>query len=238
MIENIKKVSNPLTIIAIFAALAEINSTVALGLVNNEMQEIFIWFIIGFPTLLILLFFVTLNFNPKVIYAPSDFKDEENFLKTMGRNLEIDNLKYTVTRDKQNIEDVKKQIEKAIKTNKASELIPKDRKDLLAKSNKFFEIFLNEIQPLFESKKLEKLGYGMQSSEYFLLSFSIPKEILKENNMVNEYNFIVKVNEERNSDQVSLELIGKGIKETDQTKFSKRVSKLITEIVNNSIVEK
>jgi maltodextrin utilization protein YvdJ len=84
MIEKVKAVNNPLTIIAIFAALAEIAGTVALKMVAPEFQGIFIWFVMGFPTLLIILFFLTLNFNPKVLYAPSDFKDEVNFLNTLG----------------------------------------------------------------------------------------------------------------------------------------------------------
>lgn len=84
MIEKVKAVNNPLTIIAIFAALAEIAGTVALKLVADNLQATFIWFVILFPVLLVLLFFITLNFNPKVLYAPSDFKNEENFLTAMG----------------------------------------------------------------------------------------------------------------------------------------------------------
>lgn len=83
MTEKIKAISNPLTIIAIFAALAEINATVSIGLVDKELQETFIWFVILFPTLLIILFFVTLNFNTKVIYAPSDYKDDTSFHKML-----------------------------------------------------------------------------------------------------------------------------------------------------------
>jgi hypothetical protein len=37
----------------------------------------------GFPILLAGMFFATLNFNPKVLYAPSDFKSDENFLNTL-----------------------------------------------------------------------------------------------------------------------------------------------------------
>lgn len=37
----------------------------------------------AFPTLIVILFFATLNFNPKVLYAPSDFRNEENFLNTL-----------------------------------------------------------------------------------------------------------------------------------------------------------
>jgi len=83
MTEKVKLISNPLTIIAIFAALAEINATVSIGLVDKELQQTFIWFVILFPTLLIVLFFVTLNFNTKVIYAPSDYKTDESFQKML-----------------------------------------------------------------------------------------------------------------------------------------------------------
>lgn len=83
MTEKIKSISNPLTIIAVFAALAEINATVSIGLVDKTLQATFIWFVILFPTLLIILFFVTLNFNTKVIYAPSDYKDDNSFHKML-----------------------------------------------------------------------------------------------------------------------------------------------------------
>lgn len=83
MIEKMRAVSNPLTIIAIFAALAEVAGTVVLALVDASIQSIFVWFVMLFPILIVLLFFLTLNFNPKVLYAPSDFRDEENFLQTM-----------------------------------------------------------------------------------------------------------------------------------------------------------
>ena len=85
MIEKIKKVSNPLTIIAIFAGLAEISGTIVLPLLSQESQLVYLWFLMGFPLLLICLFFLTLNFNYKVLYAPSDFKDEDNFLKLFGK---------------------------------------------------------------------------------------------------------------------------------------------------------
>ena len=84
MIEKINSINNPLTIIAMFAGIAEISSTCALVFVNSELQYIFIWFVLGFPILLVLLFFIVLIFKPRVLYAPSDFKDENNFFITMG----------------------------------------------------------------------------------------------------------------------------------------------------------
>jgi hypothetical protein len=83
MVEQIKKINNPLTIIAIFAALAEINATVSIGLIDKSLHYIFIWFLIGFPLILVFIFFVTLNFNTRVMYSPSDYKDDKSFIDTL-----------------------------------------------------------------------------------------------------------------------------------------------------------
>lgn len=83
MFEKIQKISNPLTIIAIFAGIAEVVSTGALINVNVEVQMILVWFVMLFPVFLAILFFLTLNFNPQVLYAPSDFQNEENYLNTI-----------------------------------------------------------------------------------------------------------------------------------------------------------
>ena len=83
MFEKIQKISNPLTIIAIFAGIAEVVSTGALINVNVEVQMILVWFVMLFPVFLAILFFLTLNFNPQVLYAPSDFQNEENYLNTL-----------------------------------------------------------------------------------------------------------------------------------------------------------
>lgn len=81
MVEKIGTIQNPLTIIAIFAAIAEISGTIVLPFISVENQETYIWFLMVFPLLLVVLFFLTLNFNHKVLYAPSDFKNEDNFFK-------------------------------------------------------------------------------------------------------------------------------------------------------------
>ena len=83
MIERIGPIKNPLTIIAIFAGIAEVSGTVVLPFIAASNQQLFIYFLIAFPVLLVILFFLTLNFNNKVLYAPSDYQDEERFLRVM-----------------------------------------------------------------------------------------------------------------------------------------------------------
>lgn len=85
MVEKIGTIKNPLTIIAIFAAIAEISGTVVLPFIATANQATYVWFLITFPILLILLFFITLNFNHRVLYAPSDYQNEDNFLRSLPR---------------------------------------------------------------------------------------------------------------------------------------------------------
>lgn len=89
MIENIKKISNPLTIIAIFAGLAEIAGTVAIKLVDVQYQGTFIWFVMIFPILLVLLFFIVLYFKPHSLYAPADFRTDESYIDINKRWTEL-----------------------------------------------------------------------------------------------------------------------------------------------------
>lgn len=85
MIEKVRKIENPLTIVAIFAALAEIASTAALSVLDKELQHIFVWFVMAFPIIIVLCFFVTLNFNHRVLYAPRDYRSDKNFLAASER---------------------------------------------------------------------------------------------------------------------------------------------------------
>lgn len=72
-----------MTIIAIFAALSETSAAVSLPFLDEEERDLYVWFLISFPFYLLLLFFATLNFNYRSLYAPSDFQKEEHFMRGM-----------------------------------------------------------------------------------------------------------------------------------------------------------
>lgn len=61
---------SPLTIIAIFAGIIEASALASLPFLGEDSQGIYTWFLVGFPPFLTLLFFLTLNFNTKSLYAP------------------------------------------------------------------------------------------------------------------------------------------------------------------------
>lgn len=163
MVENVKKISNPLTIIAVFAALAEINATVVLGLLDKSMQSIFIWFIMIFPIILVLCFFGTLIFKNKVMYSPSDFKDDKSFLDTLNNNygnIDKSETKYHSDRfsnlfmdfEKKTIEKISKQLDAIRQTSNISVEDIKDVEKVASESiyefkKEFFDV--NKIKDLF-----------------------------------------------------------------------------------------
>ncbi|UVL98606.1 MULTISPECIES: hypothetical protein [Pseudomonas] len=81
MLKITKKITNPMTVIAIFAIISETSAAVSLPFLDNKDREIYVWFLISFPFYLLFLFFITLNFNHRSLYSPSDFGKDKNFLK-------------------------------------------------------------------------------------------------------------------------------------------------------------
>lgn len=81
MIEKIGHIKNPLTVIALFAGTAEVFGTVVLPFVDPQSQPEFISFLTTFPFFIAFLFFITLWINHRVLYAPSDYRNEDNFVE-------------------------------------------------------------------------------------------------------------------------------------------------------------
>jgi hypothetical protein len=87
-----KHIANPLTIIGVFCSIAEIAGTVVLIAMSGVIQYIFLGFVIGFPVLLVLLFFNLLKSdNYYRLYSPSDYSDPEMFFKMFEKVTDIRN---------------------------------------------------------------------------------------------------------------------------------------------------
>jgi len=140
MQNKIGTIKNPLTVIAIFSGTAEISGTAVLPLLDSANQEMYIWFLMAFPFTLIALFFITLNWNHKVLYAPSDFKDENNF---------IDIVSKATLQDK--FEKLSKNDEIEIKDESDTETESEVTTDDLI--NNFKEVFSSEITTKLDREK-------------------------------------------------------------------------------------
>lgn len=236
MTSDFKKISNPLTIIAIFAGLAEINGTVVLALVPESLQSIFLWFIILFPSILVSIFFLTLNFNPKVLYAPSDFSNEDNFLKTLGSSVKkFESVQLEVNKDNfKNIQSFTDVVKKAEGKNFNKELFLPETKKHLQLANSFWDHFHSLLNNKFEKGIIKELQFGIQAPEYFILSYSIPKEILKQENSRFSESIIIRVTE-NDKGTLNLIAIGKDIVEQNSKLFAERVFEYVDETISKVV---
>ncbi|MEK3920609.1 hypothetical protein [Paenibacillus sp. FSL K6-2393] len=138
---NKSKVQNPLTIIAIFAGIAEIAGTgVLLGL-PLEIQRTFIWFVMLFPVGLVAAFFLVLLFKHNVLYAPSDFVDENNFMNLLQNKkvIEVVDLLEQTKEDDTN-DQTKEKIDEALSKLDQISLY----NDLLIKKKEYNNIILTK----------------------------------------------------------------------------------------------
>ncbi|BBP66676.1 hypothetical protein PHLH5_42170 [Pseudomonas sp. Cab53] len=87
MNKPLKTITNPMTLIAVFATLSETSAAISLPFLDDDDREYYLWFLISFPFYLLLLFFTTLNFNYRSLYSPSDFPKGKHFLKTLDDSL-------------------------------------------------------------------------------------------------------------------------------------------------------
>ncbi len=80
---------NPLGIIALFTAMVEASALASLPFLDETSQTIYIWFLVGFPTFLAILFFATLNFNRRALYSPSDFESSAYFMESLDTEVDV-----------------------------------------------------------------------------------------------------------------------------------------------------
>jgi hypothetical protein len=230
--KTFKKISNPLTIIAIFAGLAEINGTVVLGLVPEDLQIVFIWFIILFPTFLVLIFFSILNWNPKVLYAPSDFMKDENFLAN------IQGKKYEAIKLDIKKEDSQQSSKFDEFVNKTNTAISKELKEakavrIVTYAQKTFKRVEQSMQEFFDKEQLKSFSIEAHSPGYYIFNFDMdPKKMTPRIGGLTE-SIIVQFRENMLGD-IEIEAIGKNINETDYIEFGYQMNKFIRDTIESN----
>ena len=76
---------NPLAVIASLIAIVEAAFAYPVTKLSNTNQTIFVYFMVGFPVLLVLCFFITLWVKPGHLYSPKDYASPADFLRGIGK---------------------------------------------------------------------------------------------------------------------------------------------------------
>lgn len=76
---------NPLAVIALLIGVVEAALSYPVTMLSGTNQTIFVWFMVGFPSLLMLGFYLTVWFRPGHLYSPKDYAKDETFLEGIGK---------------------------------------------------------------------------------------------------------------------------------------------------------
>jgi|SRR5882724_8125256 len=82
---TIRQPQNPLTVIAALIGVVEAAFAYPVTKLTGANQTVFVYFMVGFPSLLLLCFFATVWFKPAHLYGPRDYTQDDSFLRGIGR---------------------------------------------------------------------------------------------------------------------------------------------------------
>jgi hypothetical protein len=174
MIDRFRKVDNPLTIIAIFSGITEIAASVALPFLADSAQSVFVWFLFLFPFALVAAFFATLNLNPRVLYAPGDYKDETHFLAALS--LSQKRPQVTVTSPDEIPAYMGGGDRKAANLCTISNLEGLTQAEVDA-ANAAFKAFNRRTQELFATELITGYSFGYEGEGLFILTAMLKAQV-------------------------------------------------------------
>jgi hypothetical protein len=235
---------NPLGIIALFISLIYgfaclVLSTSISNLNGSIERQPLIWFIIGFPILILLSFiYLVVNHHAK-LYAPIDYKDEKNFMSTLsgGEFRMFKEARIDVTADtEKNKEAFNQLVKKAENPNFNKVLFPEKARPNLNLANSFLDHLRVLTEPLVKKQEISGFGFGIQAPEYFLISYVVPEKFLKQKGRDFRDTVIIRVTENEN-EELTLIAIGKDIQEKSSKNFAEKFKLYIDDVLER-VLEK
>ncbi len=179
-------IRNPLTVIVIFAGIAEVAMTVTLVKLSENTQYIFIWFVMIFPLVLIGAFFFILYKKPAVLFSPSDYKKDEMYLTSIGSQDHYEKLVIKVEQLEQISETLQRYINELAKNIDDSKVsIEKERLEELRfyqelEKNNLFIFLTKELGMNFDEFvrviKKSKNGYDLPAIVFAITNDKDKKE--------------------------------------------------------------
>ncbi|HWZ05140.1 MAG TPA: hypothetical protein VNX40_16095 [Mucilaginibacter sp.] len=98
-VSRVQRIDNPLTLIGVFASIAEVSATTVLHFLDKEVQKTFVWFVMAFPFTLVLLFFTVLLFKHENLYSPAE-RGRDNFQKSVDTSRKLNQFVSDIQQDK------------------------------------------------------------------------------------------------------------------------------------------
>lgn len=111
----VSAVTGPLKMIAVFATSSEVIGTLVVPFIDDTRNQlVLIAFLVVYPAILTFLFFFVLYKKHLVLYGPSDFSNQKDFLELTLKTKEIAKIAKQTLGSQENNEDKIKSLGKAI----------------------------------------------------------------------------------------------------------------------------
>jgi hypothetical protein len=221
---------NPLGIIALFISLIYgfaclVLSTSISNLISSERLPL-IWFIIGFPIIILLAFIYLVTKHHQKLYSPSDYGSAESFLKTIEGSKKFQALKIDMVKDdkiENTLNNTVGLIRKFENTTLNKGLFSDITKENLGMANEFFREFQIIIKDKAYRDKFSVLAFEVQAPEYYILTYTFQKQYLKSEDTTSTEHIILRVTRDNNG-ILNMIGIGKDIIETDPKSFAIKIA--------------
>jgi hypothetical protein len=117
--------------------------------------------------------------------------------------------------------------------NNNRELFPVETKKNLQLVNEFWEHLYSLLNNKIQNGLIEELQFGIQAPEYFIINYSIPKEISRQNIRILD-TIIIRVTENEKG-ELNLIAIGKAIIETNSKVFAEKIYDYVHDITTKML---
>lgn len=240
-IENAKGLTrNPLGIIALFISLIYgfaclVLSTSITNLKDQHERLPLIWFIISFPIVILIAFIFLVTKHHQKLYSPSDYGNDESFLKTIDNSKKFESVQIAVTANNNSSSNkINDLVSKFEGENLNKGFFSERTKENVVLANQFFR----EFQKIYNKKdyknNIRELSFGVQAPEYFIFSIKLKKENLIKENMNDSETIIIRVTNDENN-LLHLIAIGKDIIENNPEVFAQKISQFLENLVAKRI---
>ncbi len=155
---------NPIGVIGVFLVLVEAIASIVIvqSTLEKSQNTILVWFIVLFPCLVLGVFYLLVTKHHEKLYSPSDYRDEQNFMKSYNNTTRKEEIKKVT--NEQNIECEIEQMDKVALMNDAlvkimelqKKIVPSIQNSTLTEDEK--EEYVSSIDDyLFEMEEEEEL---------------------------------------------------------------------------------
>jgi len=230
---------NPLGIIALFISLiygfACLVLSTSISNLNTNIERLpLIWFIIGFPIIILIVFLILVTKHHQKLYSPSDYGNPESFLRTVTNGQKFEPVQIEITGDDKKTKVSNELVRKFEDVNLNKGHFSPETKENLKLYNESIDFITGLFNKKWYNQKFLEISHGVEAPEYFIFSLKLDPKNRKTQNSYSSFRMIIRVTKDNNG-ILKIIGIGKDIIEEKPKIFAEKVLSILDEFADKNI---